>query len=180
MSADAWILEYIVQTWWFWVVLVVWGAFSAFICTDDYSDDFEKVMLPIISLLFAAAAWIVGCLIFNIFIPHHDETSRHELAILNDKTSVSGQFALGSGTIDDEAAFSFYTQGDGYNQFVVLTGPNARVYQDLKPGQTPWLITFDGCKLWGGIATCLYNKTVINEIHVPPNTIKPTLELDAK
>lgn len=181
MSAGAWILEYIVLTWWFWPCLLVPIAIAFFVGTGDYGDPVEGFMVASIGVLISAAVvWPTGNALWNLVLPHYDETSKHELLVLHDQNSISGSFVLGSGQVDGVAAFSFYTMGAGYNQFVVLKAPRARVYQDLQPGETPWLVTFDGCKLWGQIGTCFNNGTVINEIHVPPNTIKPTLELDAK
>lgn len=181
MSAGEWILEYIVLTWWFWPCLLVPIALGLFIGWGDYGDPFEGFMAAFLGLLLSMLIVLpLGAMVWNLVLPHRDQTSRHDLMVVHDQTSLSGSFVLGSGSIDGEPAFSFYTQGDGYNQFQVLQAPNARVYQDLEPGETPWMITFDSCKLWGSIATCFWNARVINEIHVPPNTIKPTLELDAK
>lgn len=181
MSAGQWILEYILLTWWFWPCLLVPIAIGFYVGTAPYGDAVEGFMAAFIGVFISAiTVWPAGTALWNMVLPHHDQTSRHELMVLRDQSSMSGSFVLGSGNIDGVAAFSFYTQADGYNQFRVLKAPNARVYQDLQQGQTPWLVTFDGCTLWGRIGTCFNNGTVINEIHVPPDTIKPTLELDAQ
>lgn len=174
MSAGAWIVEHVVFTWWFIPSLLVALVTFAIVASEGLGPLVDSLFGVLFGGVAGAAVFFGGSAVWNLVLPHSDQTSRHELMVLRDQTSVSGSFVLGSGNIDGKPAFSFYTQRDGYNQFEVLKAPNARVYQDLQPGETPWMVTLDGCKLWGSIATCFMHSRVINEIHVPPNTIKPT------
>lgn len=176
---NAYIWESIITTWWFWISLLVIPvvAIAAYL---EFEDIVSAIFGIVMGGFVSALVWFAGGGIINLVVPHYDETSRHDLVVLKDSTSPVGRFVLGSGTLDGKPAFSFYTAEDGYNQLVVLRGPSTRVYQDLKPGDTPWAVTFDNCKLWGKLATCFAGGAAVNEIHVPPGTIKPTLELDAR
>lgn len=169
-----------VETWWFWICVVLFVAIAAYNAID-WTEAIEDIVLMLGGLLVAVVVFFIGCMFWSLVLPHHDIHTRQELKILNDTTLRSGRVVLGSGYLGEKPAFSFYSDAGNFSRYqVVKTNQNTRIYEDLKPGERPWLVTLDDCALWGKVATCFIDDRKVVEAHVPPGTIKPSLQLDAR
>ncbi len=167
-------------SWIFWICIVAILAVAAFSIVDEYTDGFDGFMYTLGAFFAALCAFFAVSGLLNWWLPTTDITNRYDLVVMNDKSMLSGQVVLGSGSVSEGAGYSFYIDGGAWQQYLVLPGRNALVYQDVKPGEKPWVVLFNGCHIWGHLAPCFWNGTQVNEVHVPPGTIKPSLNLDAR
>lgn len=158
------------------IILAIIGlVIGIFFAVDNYSDGEE----PFIGLLVGA---VFGLLV-SLFIgaAHLDtSTTRSNLANLQDGSSTSGGFFLGTGHIDEKQVFTYYKETDN-GKFQLRNLENDTdvfVVQDTKGEayvETTQTDVNPAWSLWG--VGGYIEKT---EFHVPKGSIKTDFVLDAK
>lgn len=168
-----------------WIVTVVVGvgvlAALRMVYLDSY-DFFDGIAGTVGALVFGFVVWLAGIMgtagIANLFMDHTDFYESSQILALQDSTVAGGSFFLGIGTIDGKPTYTFYEASGGSRELVAVEAAGVKVFEDASE---PYLVRFAGCELsapW--FASCLSDRGEINEIHVPPGTIRTGYELDAK
>lgn len=168
-----------------WIVTVVVGvgllAALRMVYVDSY-DFFDGIAGTVGVLVFGFVVWLAGIMgtagIANLFMDHTDFYESSQILALQDSTVAGGSFFLGIGTIDGKPTYTFYEASGGSRELVAVEAAGVKVFEDASE---PYLVRFAGCELsapW--FASCLSDRGEINEIHVPPGTIRTGYELDAK
>lgn len=168
-----------------WSVSLIVGAglIFAFRVTNEVAYDWvDGVLGALEALVVGFAVWVGGIMgtaaVANLFMDHTDFYETNQILALQDATVTGGSFFLGIGTIDGEPTYTLYEADGGSRELVAVKAAGVKVFED---SPEPYLVRFTGCELsapW--FASCLSNKGEINEIHVPPGTIRTGFELDAK
>lgn len=169
-----------------WIVTVVVGVGVVgcilFVWTDSSADWFDATGGTLIAVFVGAAVWLAGVMgtaaMANLFMDHTDFYETSQILALQDSTVAGGSFFLGIGTIDGEPTYTFYEASGGSRELVAVEAAGVKVFEDASE---PYLVRFAGCELsapW--FASCLSDRGEVNEIHVPPGTIRTGFELDAK
>jgi len=161
------------------IIFIIIFIISAIrICTEWYNDTFEKIAGVIGSIFICSLFWILSFLILAFTLPRTITYTNHSIININDNSSVSGAFFLGSGTVDGKMAYSFYQKDGNGAKLEQVNARDVIVYQDT---EKPYIIRETGCTGdWQWIAECGYDSTVLKEIHVLKGSIKNNFDLDAK
>lgn len=117
---------------------------------------------------FLLVIFIIGlCLPTVIYQPEPDIVSTWNLRSLDDSSSISGSFFLGTGTVNSNAVFVCYGQlPDGGYKLLQIPASQSRIYMNSENAQLK--VITDACE----------NQRY--EFHVPSNTIVQRYELDSK
>ncbi len=133
----------------------------------------------ILSLLGALAGASLGFLV-SMIIPKTTEIkgNRYNIISLQDNSSVSGHFFLGSGVIDGGMKYCmYYEYGDGYRMFLIGHNDASIVFSD-----DPHLVQYEDTET-DDIINKFSMRPLDNSyyvIHVPKGTIRNQYNLDAK
>lgn len=168
-----------------WIVTIVSGvgvlAALRMVYVDSY-DFFDWAIGTVCTLAFGGVVWLSAIMgtagIANLFMDHTDFYESSQILALQDSTVAGGSFFLGIGTIDGKPTYTFYEASGGSRELVAVEAAGVKVFEDASE---PYLVRFAGCELsapW--FASCLSDRGEVNEIHVPPGTIRTGYELDAK
>jgi hypothetical protein len=107
-------------------------------------------------LIIVLSSFLTGC--------GREETRK--IVSMSNSTQINGSFFLGCGTIEEEPViYYYYEQNNGSKKLTYAYARRSEIYEDLKEGQTPYLL----------IPSDILGTF---KFHVPPNSITPTFNLD--
>ena len=148
--------------------------------------------MAIIAVLSVGLAWaeeegfpiflgVLAAIVFTLpflFIPGKSyQYTESELITLNDGSSDSGEFFLGSGYVDGNMVYRYYQKDGAAAVLKQVSAENVKVYEG---GQKAYAETQSDCtprKFWSPF--CTIDDSVVN-LYVPSNTIKNDFLLDAQ
>jgi hypothetical protein len=161
------------------IVLLVATGISGYAIYCEYLEDGIAF-----GLLFGFMVWLVVLIVgiplisvLSMVVPHTFTYERRSIVALQDGSQVEGTFFLGSGVVNDGAAYFYYTKDGNSYRYETADASTVRVFQGT---DRPYLVQQTGCKSsveW--LVSCISDNRV-TEIHVPTGTIKTNLVLDAK
>lgn len=167
-------------------------SFVAFLCQiwfkpKHWDDNVDRLLTSLAAFGVAGAiAFALSAGIWGVLYPYSGavrHTTQYSLINLQDNSTSSGQFFLGIGQVDGNLSVNFYVSEHGYAEpnTVSSADNDVHIYQDLAPGQTPYVKqVITGPHFWTG---SLYNGALtpdLYDFHVAPGTIKQDFTLDAK
>ena len=164
--------------------IILFYAIGYFFFLYDFykeSDGFDSyvIFFPLISsLYFACAGFIVA-----IVLPVNFETTKWQenLVTLKDNNSVSGNFFLGTGTINGQMKYVYYQQNyDSTYQMWQVDYFNAKIkYTDGQPKVNITDVRRQK-SLWNKFAIDMDGSSQTYIFEVPKGSIKNSYELDAQ
>jgi heme/copper-type cytochrome/quinol oxidase subunit 2 len=153
------------------VVGVIFGWLVYFLCCINerdttYSYKHRWAITIIFVIIVATAGGFIGSNGAG-----NQWTTIQPIASLNDDSSISGRFMLGSGSIDEDPVYVYYSvEQDGGMMLRTLKADNAKIYED---SNEPYLKVFNTQMVFGNV----YQKY---EFHVPNDTVVRYYNLDSK
>jgi hypothetical protein len=132
----------------------------------------------VVSAVVFVGVWMARTLLIGNLLLHQEYSyAKVQLASLQDGTPATGSFFLGSGYVDGDPTYFYYTkQGNAY-LYNSTDASGVRVYEDT---DKPYLMQQNDCKTdteW--LADCM-SFGPVTEIHVPKGTVKSNFILDSK
>lgn len=143
-----------------------------------YGEPFSALVFTVMGTIFATALIaMAGNGICSTFLTGEpEEYASSKLLALNDSSSTSGSFFLGSGSFDEEPAFFFYQQGErGATLEHVDADVALIIEEDIKQPYISFTRTTTENRFWyiGGTETNY-------EFHIPKGSITNSYVLDAE
>lgn len=133
----------------------------------------------IISFMFSGIVGLVLAFGIGLFIPKMTFTHQQiELAAMQDGIQTSGQFFLGSGSVDEETYYLFYAK-TGETSYVMdkRTTNTSTIFEDEE--HEPYLTDYDQVfrtDLWLWIALPTLSRR--SEFHIPKGSVLQNFRLD--
>jgi hypothetical protein len=170
-----------------WIILAIIAglviAFLAFgaIWTEKGTGVGERIWYSVLALFMIITGVFGVSLISNLVASfavgdHCESNGSNNIAALQDNSSTSGSFFLGSGSIDDQAVFYYYAANNGEYSLLHTIADNVIITEtDDTPQVYYWKAVSDN-KFWyvGGFAHCSPT------FHVPKGSIISNYTLDAQ
>lgn len=161
---------------WILVLIILGGVIFSVWFAFEYGD---FLYLPfgfmMTFLVFIFAALIGGGASYNL--PHTYKHTNVDIIALQDGNSVNGKFFLGSGYLNGEPTYTFYTSENGGAKLSNQPAENVIVYQDTNK---PYAVRETECVSdFKWLVDCPSSDDIV-ELHIPKGTIKSNYVLDAK
>lgn len=164
------------------------AAFQIFSRTTDTSGDFryklEKskiariydrfaLALGILAIMLAVFISIASTKLDNQEYVYDKKTQSVDIASLQDNSSVSGQFFLGSGQVNGTMAYTYMIHdADGGYTMKTIDAVDAKIYES--DDATPHIETWNMKKSF----LFLYEDKTVYKIYIPENSIKINYDID--
>ena len=143
----------------------------------------ERKVTAFIGALVGVMLGIVAALVISDVLPHHEfEMSRTQLAAMRNQSGVSGQFILGTGTIESASTYRFLMQDadGGMTPREVSADNMVRIFEE--EGQsTAYYTEIYRVRIRGSywdLFVVDVPKFVRHEFHVPKGTVVHQFKID--
>lgn len=161
------------------ILCVLVGIYAAYkFIEDGFGEFWEYVVALFIFATTALTAALVITIPAGSMLPKTTEFTNTELVALQDGSgSKGGTFFLGTGYVGSTMKYNFYKSDGAAKKLESIDSKDVRLFEDTN---TPYVRQITGCNgPWEWLVPCFEIFRVV-EIHVPKNTIKTDLVLDAK